>query len=203
MKLSLTDTDKAEKPVDGFTSIEKGVQDKANAMSAAARLEALQDINDEKWSDPYTLSQSLRKTFRAEKAIRKKRQADDENLRNRYGLAPEINLPEESQSERDIAKFDFAKGARQFRTIPKDSEYSKRRKLISDVNVASSSRISAKDRPSLKIPTGITSKSAKLPTMNATVTSLASRLISSSSARRDPFSNSFKTPSLTKSLIKS
>lgn len=56
------------------------------------RLETLQSLADHYGSDPYSLSLKARKRFREVKKIEKEKQAEDDELKGRYGLPEELVL---------------------------------------------------------------------------------------------------------------
>jgi coiled-coil domain-containing protein 130 len=106
--------DGSERPVeqDAFAAVEKGISQKAQALSAAQRLDALGDLNDDRWSDPYTHSKRLRKSFRQEKRVRVAVEAKDDAIRDRYGLGRDIKLIEEKPEEARAAAQAFQSGRR-------------------------------------------------------------------------------------------
>lgn len=63
------------------------------------RLTALTEESDRLASDPYAVSRLLRDKFRAEKKVRLAKEGRDEGLRERYGLAPGLDLGDESAVE--------------------------------------------------------------------------------------------------------
>jgi len=91
-------------PVDPLASVEKATNDKANALSAAERLEEIKTLNEDRWSDPYELSRKLRNTFRADKKERKIRDDTDATLKSRLGLSSTLQLDDDTPEEREKAK---------------------------------------------------------------------------------------------------
>ncbi|KAG0035707.1 hypothetical protein BGZ82_005137 [Podila clonocystis] len=83
---------------DKFARLEHVEQDAIKAKSGATVLTRLQRLNDRQWSDPYALSQKLRKEFRADKKAKAKEVAECKAVADRVGFAFSI-LPE-SESDR-------------------------------------------------------------------------------------------------------
>lgn len=61
------DTDKLKLLTDPLYKLEHGVLDSLSTATAQERLTTLEQYNEQTWSDPYTLSQKLRKKFRENK----------------------------------------------------------------------------------------------------------------------------------------
>ena len=78
---------------DPFARLEKVEDDKMKASEQHQIISKLYDISHRQWSDPYTRSQSLRKTFREEKKILKRKSMLTEEIRTRNGLHIDL-LPE-------------------------------------------------------------------------------------------------------------
>ncbi|KAF9384965.1 hypothetical protein CPC16_008187 [Podila verticillata] len=103
---------------DKFSRLEHVEQDAIKAKSGATVLTRLQWLNDRQWSDPYALSQKLRKEFRADKKARAKEAAECKAVADRVGFAFSI-LPE-SESDRVGSKrieFDDAEKAKMERKL--------------------------------------------------------------------------------------
>jgi len=96
---SMVIEDKKDAPSDPFKSLEKTVADKAVALTAAARLDALESHNSATWSDPYMLSSKLRKSFRQEKRSIKEKTGRDDDVRTKFGLSTEVDLGAERADE--------------------------------------------------------------------------------------------------------
>ncbi|KAG0352594.1 hypothetical protein BG005_007985 [Podila minutissima] len=103
---------------DKFARLEHVEQDAIKAKSGATVLTRLQRLNDRQWSDPYALSQKLRKEFRADKKAKAKEVAECKAVADRVGFAFSI-LPE-SESDRVGSKrieFEDAEKARMERKL--------------------------------------------------------------------------------------
>ncbi|KAF9426081.1 hypothetical protein BGZ94_006958 [Podila epigama] len=87
---------------DKFARLEHVQQDAIKAKSGVTILTRLQQLNDRQWSDPYALSQRLRKEFRTEKKARAKEAAECKAVADKVGFAFDI-LPE-SESDREGSK---------------------------------------------------------------------------------------------------
>src|ERR1700737_1581742 len=95
--IDVLETKKMEDP---FYRLEKDEEDKLKASEQQEIIKDLYQKSDKQWSDPWTVSKKLRKTFREEKKVRKAKSILTEDIRNRNGLHIEL-LPE---SEEDILK---------------------------------------------------------------------------------------------------
>ncbi|BGP13440.1 hypothetical protein JCM10213_008600 [Rhodosporidiobolus nylandii] len=76
-------------PPDPFASLEKTVTQKATALSASARLDALHSQNSANWDDPFAASQKLRAAFRVRKKVEVASETKARGTAERYGLASE------------------------------------------------------------------------------------------------------------------
>lgn len=88
--LDVVETKKMEDP---FYRLEKDEEDKLKASEQHQIISSLYDKSKRQWSDTWSQSQKLRKTFREEKKVRKATSALTEQIRNRSGLHIEL-LPE-------------------------------------------------------------------------------------------------------------
>lgn len=91
------------------------------------RLEALQTVADQYGTDPYALSRKVRKRFREEKKLDKAKQAEEDQLKGRYGLPEELRLAAETDETREQDKKEWLKAREELAL--RDS--AKRRKLMS------------------------------------------------------------------------
>ncbi|KAG0043381.1 hypothetical protein BGZ83_011467 [Gryganskiella cystojenkinii] len=87
---------------DKFAKLEHAQLDANKARVGATVLTRLQNLNDRQWSDPYALSQRLRKKFREEKKAQVALAAECRSVADRVGFAFEI-LPE-SEQDRERSK---------------------------------------------------------------------------------------------------
>ena len=85
---------------DPFFKLEKDEEDKLKASEQHQIISKLYEISHRQWSDPWTQSQKLRKTFREEKKVLKAKKQLTEDIRTRNGLHIEL-LPE---AEEDTIK---------------------------------------------------------------------------------------------------
>ena len=65
------------------------------------RIEALQSLADHYGSDPYSLSRKVRKRFREDKRVEKEKQAEDDELKGRYGLPEELVMKRDDAETRE------------------------------------------------------------------------------------------------------
>ena len=89
------------------------------------RIESLQMLADHYGSDPYSLSLRVRKRFREEKRIEKEKQAEESELKGRYGLPEELVLTRDSAETREQDREAWLKA----RSELAERESIKRRKL--------------------------------------------------------------------------
>jgi len=89
----LKDVAETKKMEDPFYRLEKDEEDKLKASEQHQIISSLYDKSKRQWSDTWSQSQKLRKTFREEKKVRKATSALTEQIRNRSGLHIEL-LPE-------------------------------------------------------------------------------------------------------------
>lgn len=95
------DTEKPEgEQGDAFAKFEKDTTSKKRAMTNAERMAELEDLNDDRWSDPYELNRALRKSFREDKGKRREKRDKDDELAARYGLGASVRLDLVRQEER-------------------------------------------------------------------------------------------------------
>jgi len=78
---------------DPFFKLEKDEEDKLKASEQHEIISKLYDLSQRQWSDPWSQSQKLRKTFREEKKVIKAKKQLTEDIRARNGLHIEL-LPE-------------------------------------------------------------------------------------------------------------
>ncbi|CAM0140835.1 unnamed protein product [Umbelopsis sp. WA50703] len=87
---------------DAFFKLEHDVQDEKKASETVPVLTQLQRLNDSQWSDPYTLSQQLRRKFRDQKKLDKAKQEKTDQLRDKMSL--NIDLLDENPEDEIKAK---------------------------------------------------------------------------------------------------
>ena len=96
----MIDVVEKKKMDDPFFRLEKDEEDKLKASEQHQIISKLYDISQRQWSDPWSQSQKLRKTFREEKKVLKAKKQATEEIRTRNGLHIEL-LPE---AEEDTIK---------------------------------------------------------------------------------------------------
>ncbi|CAE6375944.1 unnamed protein product [Rhizoctonia solani] len=80
-------------PLDPLQSLEKSTTQEENYQKhARPHLEQLQDLSAARSADPYALSVKLRKNFREGKHTALKIKAEDDAIKDKYGLDPGIKL---------------------------------------------------------------------------------------------------------------
>lgn len=85
-------------------SAEKSAIDKQVAETSKTRIAALADLQDERWSDPYTLSKKLRKSHRAEKRVIKAKEESDAALRAKLGLPEDLKFSDDTETFKEEAR---------------------------------------------------------------------------------------------------
>jgi len=85
----------AEPPADPFGHLEKTIDQQTWAKAKTSRLTELTDASSRLSSDPYLVSLALRRRFREEKKVMLEKQGRDDGLRERFGLAEDVDLGEE------------------------------------------------------------------------------------------------------------
>ncbi|ORY34828.1 hypothetical protein BCR39DRAFT_585776 [Naematelia encephala] len=85
----------AEPAADPFAGLEKTIDQQTWAKSNTSRLTELTQASARISADPYAVSVHIRRRFREEKRVMLEKQGRDDDLRERYGLAEEVQLGEE------------------------------------------------------------------------------------------------------------
>ena len=98
-----TDEERERLANDAFAALEGKVDDKQQASSDKSRIEELHRAKDRDWSDPGEANRRLRKTFRAERKLREKKDGLTEELKERMSLG--MDLLEETEEDRRRAGF--------------------------------------------------------------------------------------------------
>jgi coiled-coil domain-containing protein 130 len=94
------DVEERKKLDDPFARLEKDEEDKVKASEQHQIISKLYDMSHRQWSDPWSTSKKLRKTFREEKKVLKGKSMLAEDIRNRNSLHIAL-LPE---AEEDTVK---------------------------------------------------------------------------------------------------
>lgn len=151
-------------PADAFAQVEKKTSDQLNALATKDRLEELMEFSDARNSDPYALSQRLRKTFRQEKAELISKSRGDDQLRSKYSLPAGLKFVEAEDD--DTEQF---KEARRLIAHHKHEEEAKRCRLNAQV--------------------GLTPTRSKrcLPPKTSQLANLKEQLVGNRRRRTDPF----------------
>lgn len=82
----------SETEVDAFEALEKDTDQQAVVRLKRNRLDELEEASARQRADPYAVSRALRTKFRAEKKEALAKQVADGEIRERYGLADDIEL---------------------------------------------------------------------------------------------------------------
>ena len=109
------DTEKGDAgPSDPLAALEKSTDAQTHLMKVQMpRLESLQSASEHYNSDPYSLSLKVRKRFRAEKKVKKEKQAVDDLIKGRYGLPETLHLVDDDDDVKLEAKEGWEKGRRE------------------------------------------------------------------------------------------
>lgn len=89
-----------------FSSLEKTIADRAALAAAGARIDALGDVADRQWDDPYARNQALRRAFRVGRRARERDAGVAEEIRARLGFGLEL-LPESDDDARRARLVEF------------------------------------------------------------------------------------------------
>lgn len=177
-----TDNDKASVE-DPLAALEKSTEAQNHAKNVQLpRLEALQSVSEHYNADPFTLSRLVRKRFREEKKVEKRKRDADDAVKGRYALPEDLTLVPDDESIRDEARDEFAKARREYLA----DEDAKRRRLVAE----SGPPIITKGLSGSAGLRGLTgrSKISNAGSSNEMKTSsLRSKLLLSTSKRSDPF----------------
>ncbi|KAF8935052.1 hypothetical protein BGZ58_005284 [Dissophora ornata] len=166
---------------DKFARLEHVQKDALNAKSGATVLTRLQQLNDRQWSDPYALSQKLRKEFRAKKKERMKEEAECKSIADRVGFAFRI-LPETSEDREGSQRIEFESGQKAL--------LEQRLKEIKSGGLFSKNTVGSGTRRSLLANSGTTVRGSAVPSTSASnkvVAALASTVTTNTRLRVDPF----------------
>lgn len=77
------------------------------------RLEELQSVSEHYNSDPYSLSKSVKKRFRADKKVEKAKKSADDQIKGRYALPESLTLLADDDDAAKEAKEQWEKGRRE------------------------------------------------------------------------------------------
>ena len=91
--MTVVDVTEQQRLEDPFARLEKEEEDIAKASEQHQIISKLYDLSHRQWSDPWSMSKKLRKTFREEKKLLKAKSTLTEDIRKRNGLHIEL-LPE-------------------------------------------------------------------------------------------------------------
>jgi coiled-coil domain-containing protein 130 len=152
---------------DAFAKLEGKVEDKRRHMSEQSRLEELQKAQEKDWADPYEVSRRLRRTFRADRKVRKDNLVATEALKDRMGLGMDI-LDETEEDRLRAGLVDF----------------------VPSTNAASGRGLFDKPAPGIKTEPKERGKRGKKPdVLETTKARLREELSSNTRALMDPFMN--------------
>ncbi|KAG0002757.1 hypothetical protein BGZ65_002345 [Modicella reniformis] len=166
---------------DQFAKLEHVQRDALKAQSGATVLTRLQQLNDRQWSDPYALSQRLRKEFRTAKKARLKEEADCKSVADRVGFSFGI-LPESEEDRQGSKAIEFESGKKalaeqRLKEVKSGSLFSK-----------SAARTTAKGGLLVK-PRNVLKSSSSPPSLGSdnVVSALASTVNTNTRLQLDPF----------------
>jgi coiled-coil domain-containing protein 130 len=97
----LTEEERERRRNDAFVALEGKVVDKEQGKVDGLRVEELLHDRQRHWKDPYTVNQTLRRSFRVEKKVRHRKEEERERLQERLGLS--IELLDESEADKHAA----------------------------------------------------------------------------------------------------
>ncbi|KAK1233128.1 Protein saf4 [Marasmius sp. AFHP31] len=136
------DTDGKPENADPLAALEKSTDAQNHHKNVQVpRLESLMDVSEQYNSDPYALSQKVRKQFRQDKKIRVEKEKADVQFKDRYALPTTLKLAEDDEKALKEAKDQWNKACQE-----KLSLENQRRKLppvVSSITSLSGSRTHA------------------------------------------------------------
>lgn len=181
------DNDPNKPPEDPLIALEKANTAKHNVETVVKpRIAALQDLSEHYNADPYALSSKLRKTFREDKKVQKRKREMDDEFKSRYSLPEEMTLVPDDDV-REEAKEAWNSGKKTFDRHVAD----KRRALEIEVGSTPVARALgvAAGSSSLGSSSGRLSLPSRIATSKPALSkpSLASTLLLNSLRRSDPF----------------
>ncbi|KAG1796707.1 DUF572-domain-containing protein [Suillus plorans] len=144
---AIHDTEGKAGPADPLAALEKTTEAQNHVVKVQIpRIEALQGVSDHYNNDPYTLSSMVRKRFRAEKKIEAQKRADDDTIKDKYGLPEELKLVEDDAEAKHQARDEWARARMDYET----ERNSKRPRLSISSSPGSQSRPTLDPVSSLK-----------------------------------------------------
>ncbi|KAJ8072589.1 Protein saf4 [Marasmius tenuissimus] len=136
------DTDGKPENADPLAALEKSTDAQNHHKNVQVpRLESLMDVSEQCNSDPYALSQKVRKQFRQDKKIRVEKEKADVQFKDRYALPTTLKLAEDDEKALKEAKDQWNKARQEKLTLE-----NQRRKLppvVSSITSLSGSRTHA------------------------------------------------------------
>ncbi|KAK4702625.1 acyl-CoA oxidase, partial [Phenoliferia sp. Uapishka_3] len=91
-----------DKPPDPFALLERTQTQKVRALSAAGQLQALEELQSSRWSDPYAASKALRSSFRKDKKVRVASEGRAEGVRAKYALGDRVTKEDLRTPAREV-----------------------------------------------------------------------------------------------------
>ncbi|KAJ3217072.1 hypothetical protein HDU67_008541 [Dinochytrium kinnereticum] len=88
--MELNDDEEKKRMQDPMYKLEHAQEDVRKAKDSVPLISQLQESSDRLWKDPFTLSQQLRRKFRAEKKVRELAAKEAESIRDKHGLLLDI-----------------------------------------------------------------------------------------------------------------
>lgn len=203
---------------DAFAKFEKASTSKARALTAAERLDEIEQYNEDRWSDPYELNRNLRKALREDKGKRKEKRSRDDELLDRYGLGESVRMDlvraDEDRKEDERADWLSSADKKEVKLSAEDGEewqaaQAKRRKLLLDEAekkraIFAETGWEERSTGSSKVTTTASHNARSIPstrrasnTPSSAMSRLAGQLKMNSARKADPFlSSGTGSPSL-------
>ncbi|CAG7852600.1 Coiled-coil domain-containing protein 130 AltName: Full=9 kDa protein [Serendipita indica DSM 11827] len=119
-------------PIDPLAQVEKTAESSRYAREVGApRIESLQELSETYNADPYELSKRVRKQFREDKKIEKRKREDDDSFKDKYALPSTLKLVDEADI-REEASTKWAQERGEWEVL----ERSKRRRTMAEMGRA-------------------------------------------------------------------
>lgn len=174
---------------DPLAVLDRQITQKTKALSAAASLHNLEQLQEDRWSDPYTLSTKLRSSFRASKKVRLESEGKADVVRTKYGLGERVTIEDlrtpariEDKVEEDRAWMEARGERKRLRSVQSDQ----REKEVAQAGWKS-------ERTIARLPKRNTTTSGAAAPSKA-LQHLASKLGLREAIKSDPFKQGRNTP---------
>jgi coiled-coil domain-containing protein 130 len=97
----ITEEEREKRKNDAMAALEGKVKEKEVVKNEQTRVEELLEVQEKRWSDPYTNNQRLRRTFRAERKVKAALQKEREDVAEKLGIG--FDILDVSQGDKDRA----------------------------------------------------------------------------------------------------